>query len=259
MSILTDSGPQFGTAEYGGQPGAERCKTCNQLLGARYYRVNGVLTCEGCGEKVKREGPQDTHAAFVRALLFGAVGALIGLAIYSTFTIITGLIIGYVSLAVGYIVGKAIMKGSRGIGGRRYQVAAVIFTYMAVSLSAIPIGISQIIKHPRTLKQSTVKQAPAETATDSPSEPVADADPDGPSTTSSNSSSKMSFWSAMGALVFAGLASPFLELQNAPSGIIGLIILVVGIRIAWKLTDEKSVDIVGPFSNTPVAPSTSPT
>ena len=36
---------------------------------------------------------------------------------------------------------KAIMKGTNGIGGRRYQIAAVALTYAAVSLSAIPIGI----------------------------------------------------------------------------------------------------------------------
>src|SRR5258708_6391633 len=124
MSILTNSTPQFGTAEYGSQPGSERCKTCNQPLGAHYYRVNGVLTCESCVEQVKAQTPKDTHAALMRGVLFGVGGALIGLTLYSAVGIITGLEIGYVSLAVGYIVGKAVMKGSRGIGGRRYQIAA---------------------------------------------------------------------------------------------------------------------------------------
>jgi hypothetical protein len=40
--------------------------------------------------------------------------------------------LGYISLAVGYIVGKAIMKGTRGIGSRRYQIAAVALTHAAV-------------------------------------------------------------------------------------------------------------------------------
>jgi hypothetical protein len=63
--------------------------------------------------------------------------------LYAAFGIITGLVIGYLSLAVGYIVGKAILFGSGGIGGRRYQIAAALLTYVAVSIAAIPMGIAQ--------------------------------------------------------------------------------------------------------------------
>ena len=249
MSILTDSGPQFGTAEYGGQPGAERCKSCSQLLGARYYRVNGVLACESCVERIKSQSPKDTHAVFIRALLFGVGGAIVGLALYSTFTIVTGLIIGYVSLAVGYIVGKAIMAGSRGIGGRRYQITAVLLTYAAVSMSAIPIGIAQFIKQPKEPRQSQVKKT-APTTTDSS---TADSEPNTDESLAPAGQPKISIGSAVAALLFAGLASPFLELQDPVSGGIGIIILIVGIRIAWKLTEEKPIDIVGPFNNSATA------
>ena len=54
---------------------------------------------------------------------------------------------------------------------------------------------------------------------------------------------------ALGMLALVGLASPFLELQDPLHGGIGLIILLVGIRIAWQLTAEKPIDIVGPFNN----------
>ncbi len=67
---------------------------------------------------------------------------MVGLAFYAGFTIVTDIYIGYVSLAVGWLVGKAIMLGSKGIGGRRYQIAAVILTYAAVSLAAIPIAMA---------------------------------------------------------------------------------------------------------------------
>jgi hypothetical protein len=48
-----------------------------------------------------------------------------------------------------------------------------------------------------------------------------------------------------------GLASPFLQLQDPIQGAIGLVILFVGIRIAWKLTAGRSVDIIGPFNTAP--------
>jgi hypothetical protein len=249
MSGLTDSTPQFGTAEYAGESGSERCKTCGQPLGARYYRINGVLACEICVDRIKSQTPKDTHAALVRGLLFGVGGALVGLILYSAFGIITGLVIGYVSLAVGYIVGKAVLKGSRGIGGLRYQVAAAVLTYAAVSMSAIPIGISQIIKHQNVQKQSQVKHLPAGSQTEVSPADTPDIDAGDSAESSPSGQPKMGFGAALGMLALAGLASPFLELQDPLQGGIGLIILLVGIRIAWQLTAEKPIDIVGPFNN----------
>jgi hypothetical protein len=44
------------------------------------------------------------------------------------------------------------------------------------------------------------------------------------------------------------LVSPFLELANPAHGIIGLIILLVGIRIAWKIAAGRQLNISGPIS-----------
>jgi len=216
--------PQFTTAEYSGKPGETACKSCGQAIGGAYYRVNGWLTCANCAQRIKEQLPKDSHSAFVRGVLFGVGGAVLGLAIYVAFALITGWMIGYISLAVGYIVGKAIVLGSGGLGGRRYQLAAVLLTYCAVSLAAVPIAISQHAK-----QRSGQQHAPA-----------------GDSATIG--APKMGFAKAVGTLALIGLASPFLGLANAAQGIIGLIILFVGIRIAWKLTAGRRVDISGPLS-----------
>jgi predicted lipid-binding transport protein (Tim44 family) len=255
MLNTTESAPQFGTAEYAGGAGAERCKSCGQSLGSQYYRVNGATTCNYCGEQALLRKPQDSHQVFVRGLLFGLGGALLGLIIYAGFGIVTGLMIGYISLAVGWIVGKAIMKGTNGIGGRRYQIAAIALTYAAVSLSAIPIGISQVIKHQqerhRSLGTHSAAPAPA-TGGSADSSATADssddAQDDAPGAAQAPAKPPMSAGAIIGSLLFAGLASPFLELQDPIHGAIGLIILFVGLRIAWQLTAEKQLDILGPFS-----------
>jgi hypothetical protein len=256
---LTNPTPQFGTAEYAGVSGAERCKSCSQSITSTYYRVNGALTCAPCGEQAKLRVPRDSHQTFVRGLLFGVGGAVLGLVLYAGFGILTGLMLGYISLAVGYIVGKAIMKGTNGIGGRRYQIAAVALTYAAVSLSAIPIGISQIVKHRNTQKQNFAKHTPRP-ATDA----GASAEPDSTSVTAPSdppqpalAKPRMSIGSAIGMLTLAGLASPFLELQDPLHGVIGLVILFVGIRIAWQLTAARALDILGPFANSAPAKSDS--
>jgi hypothetical protein len=46
----------------------------------------------------------------------------------------------------------------------------------------------------------------------------------------------LSFGAAILQLLGIGLASPFLEMQDPFHGIIGLVILMIGIRIAWQIT-----------------------
>jgi len=58
----------------------------------------------------------------------------------------------------------------------------------------------------------------------------------------------MSLARAVGVLTLLGLASPFLELADPAHGIIGLLILFVGIRIAWKITAARRVNLSGPIS-----------
>jgi hypothetical protein len=236
--------PQFGTAEYAPTPGNERCKTCNQPIVGQYYRVSGALTCAGCASQAESRLPKDSHAAYVRGILFGIGGALLGLILYSTFGIVTGLVIGYISLAVGYIVGKAIKMGSGGMGGRRYQIAAAVLTYAAVSMAAIPIAISQSVK--KDMGKQSASQAQN-------SEPDGVPASDGPAASQNQPAAKpaMNFGTALLSLALLGLASPLLDLQNPIQGLIGLVILFVGIRIAWRMTAGESTEIIGPFDAAP--------
>jgi hypothetical protein len=243
---MTDSTPQFGTAEYKSKSGSDTCQSCNQALTGLYYRINGSLACERCAEQLKTQLPKDSHSAFARGLVFGVGGAILGLILYSVFAIVTGIVIGYVSLAVGYIVGKAIKFGSGGIGGRRYQIAALLLTYASVSVSAIPIGISQAIKEKKSGPPPRAEQSPSQS---SPS-PGSSASSGAAPAPSSQQPAKpeMNVGAAVIGLVLLGLASPFLELQDPFHGLIGLVILFVGIRIAWQLTAGPKVDILGPFT-----------
>jgi hypothetical protein len=249
---MTDDVPQFGIAEYPSASGTDVCKSCNQPAVGNYYRVNGALACERCKGQLEAQLPKDNQAAFVRGLIFGVGGAILGLILYSVFGIVTGLEIGYISLAVGYIVGKAMRMGSRGVGGRRYQVFAVILTYGAVSMSAIPMGISQYAKEKRAHPQAQVPKPPsADQESVNPGLiPNPDPQPAKP---------KMSLGAALAGLAVLGLASPFLALQDPFHGIIGLVILLVGIRIAWQLTASPKIEILGPFvSRSPAAPAATP-
>jgi len=142
------------------------------------------------------------------------------------------------------------MMGSKGIGGRRYQIVAVLLTYAAVSMSAIPIAISMQVKQRREQKQGLAnerRQHDQESAQESSDAPPVE----GKSASQNSNQPKGSFLGALGYLALIGLASPFLELQESFGGIIGLVILFVGIRIAWQITAAKLPEISGPFQNSP--------
>ena len=231
--------PQFGTAEYQETPDKDRCRTCIQPIKDQYYRVSGATTCPRCAEYLAKQTQPDTNAAFVRGLVFGLGAAVLGLILYSVVGIATGLQIGYLSLAVGYIVGRAIMMGSAGAGGRRYQIMAVVLTYAAVSLSAVPIAISQLAKN----KNRQVAGSSADPVRKTQLKDAGSVSPDaGPE------AQKMGAFGALGLLALLGLASPILNLSDPISGLIGLVILSVGIRIAWKTTVGNKVPVSGPYN-----------
>jgi hypothetical protein len=225
--------PQFETAEYVGSPGADHCKFCQQPIAATYYRLNGAMACRSCAEKAQSELPKDGHADYLRALVFGAVAAVAGLILYATFEIMTGIIIGYISLAVGWMVGKAMIKGSNGRGGRRYQIKAALLTYAAVSMAAIPIWIHYAGEHkqPKSQQQQMTDEQRG-----------LDKDSGQPETAPATNREK-----ALLQLAFLGLASPFLELADPFHGAIGLFILFIGIRIAWQTTRGTLPSLDGPF------------
>jgi uncharacterized protein (DUF983 family) len=216
--------PQFATAEFAPNGPTMNCVACRRPISGPYFRINGAPACAECTTKIQAQTPKDSDAVFVRAVVFGIAGALVGFALYVIFALATGLVVGLVSLAVGFIVGKAMSLGSRGVGGRRYQVVAVLLTYLAVSMSAVPIAIHQMRQH-QAQSQSNVAAPPQ--------------------------GGHMTLGKAVGLLALLGIASPILDLQDPVHGIIGLVILFVGIRFAWRLTAGRTLDVSGPHTLSP--------
>jgi hypothetical protein len=148
--------------------------------------------------------------AFLKAILYGLGGAILGSILYAGFTIVTHIEIGIMAIGVAYLVGKAMMAGSGGRGGRNYQIAAAILTYLSVSGAAVPEILWSVNKN----------------------------------------NTGTGHISAHGYLVLAkyGVASPFLELADGFNGIIGIFILFVGIRAAWRITSANANTAHHPFS-----------
>jgi hypothetical protein len=224
MEDMSEGVPQFATAELAPNGPKMVCAACKRPIAGSYFLINRAQVCAECSNKIQAQIPKDTHAAFVRALMFGIGGAIAGFALYVIFALATGLVIGFVSLAVGFIVGKAMNFGSRGVGGRRYQVVAVLLTYLAVSMSAVPIAI-----HQRGAHQAQTQSTDAAAA----------------------HGADMNIGKTLGVLALLGIASPFLDLADPVHGLIGLVILFVGIRFAWRFTAGRTFVVTGPHTPIP--------
>ena len=235
-------GYQGSSAGQSGRPGlglgAENCQFCNRPIIGPHYIVNKSRSCEPCAKQARMGAPQDSPGAYRGALLLGIGAAVVGMVLYAAFTILTGIEIGYMSLAVGLLVGLAIMMGSNGIGGRRYQVTALLLTYAAVTVAAVPIGLGLAMEQHVPLAQSRMVRQLAQ-----------ESEPSGGDTETPASSQHAAptLASAILMLLMYGLGSPVLAMMNPLHGIIGLVVLLAGLHIAWRITAAKRMKVKGPF------------
>lgn len=154
-------------------------------------------------------GERRNGGAFAKALVVGLGAAVVGSILYAVVEIATGWTIGYVALAVGWLVGKGMRWGSEGRGGRDYQIAAAVLTYLAVSFASLIVILHAVQKR----------------------------NPGGHITLDA----RFGWFAAK-----YGLLSPFLELQDGLGGIIGLFILFIGIRTAWAMMAGSTDGVSGP-------------
>jgi hypothetical protein len=247
--------PQFGTAEYATSSAGARCQFCQQLISGQYYRANQAVACPGCAEKMRGSLAVDRHAAYVRAITYGIGAGVVGLIGYALISILLqGWVISYMSLAVGWIVGTAMMKGSDGVGGRRYQIAAALLTYAAVSMAAVPIWIH--FAGERNQQKQIQQQKLEDEQRQFENESGQQSEPPPAPTVQKRQVSVVDVLRWLGRMVLVGLASPFIQLEDSPGwGAMGLLILFIGMRIAWRITAGRPLEIYGPFADSPSASS----
>jgi hypothetical protein len=146
------SGLQFDRAEPVSSASTADCVACASPLAGRYYTINGHSVCPSCTEAHRMAVQEPSSQDYLRALLYGAGAALAGTAVYFAILAISGYEIGWIAVAVGWLVGKAVHKGSRGIGGRKLQVIAVVLTYLSIVGSYVPLILKGAMENARSLE-----------------------------------------------------------------------------------------------------------
>ncbi len=245
-------GLSFERADYAeGADSGPPCGACQGPLKGQYWQWQKQMLCAGCRERFAGELAASQSAASLgaAALRGGAVALGCGIA-YAIFVAATDIQFALITIGIGFLIAKVVRKASRGIGGRRFQVLAVVLTYLASAMGYAPAvwkGVKSAAKEP------TAQVAPAAPAGSAEPTPTAKPVSPGPS---SDAKAKPSVGGLVAALAFLfalTLAAPILAAPEAP---LGLLIVLFGLWEAWKLSRGLPLTIEGPFRVSP--PSTGP-
>ncbi len=218
------------------------CATCKKPLTGSYHMLNKLMICASCRGRLERQLRGGSGSArFLKATLYGLGGAAVGAAIWYAVLAITDMQIGLIAIAVGFIVGKAVAKGSGGRGGWQYQTLAIVLTYLAIVSTYVPFIIKGFREHRTGTTATADSLAPARTPAADSSTPAA------PATSHADATKPMTlggFILGIGALMFIAMIAPFLA---GVSNIIGILIIGFALYEAWKFNRKPKIEFSGPF------------
>ena len=249
-----DSPLQFDTAapiDDAAAPRADavRCAVCAETIHDEYFDVNGQSVCARCNAALALHADTPRGwAPFLRALVFGFGAAVLGAILYYAVVAITHLEIGIVAIAIGYMVGYGIRMGTRGRGGRRFQIIAVLLTYWAVGLAYVPLAFREMAddRKEKAAQQAAAQQPPAE-----PSQPSPDQAPAGSrdqADAGSGEPSRVRLVVVLALLFGFSFALPVLVIVGSmPGGLISGAIIAFGMHQAWRMTAAPHLVTSGPY------------
>jgi hypothetical protein len=253
----------FAEAHAPAEATALACGACNGSIAGSYYELHQKVLCDGCRSAIlERFTGGSGIVRFLRAVLFGVLAALAGTAVYFLVLATTGYEVGLIAILVGFLVGTAVHKGSRGRGGLAYQALAVFLTYTAIVSSYIPLLIAEIRKNPDA-KPDAAAAAPAEPApVANPAGAEPKSAPEGATAEAIGKpapaarparadAEEIGAGRAIGMLAVAlavvmalAFAAPFLA---GAQNLIGLFVIFLGLLQAWRLNRKVALPINGPF------------
>lgn len=240
-------------------PADQTCARCGKALVGSYHMMNAEMICGGCRAHMQRMMNDGSGFGRVgRAFVFGLGAAIVGGGIWYAIQESTGWQIGLIAVLVGWMIGKAVNRGSNGKGGWKYQAMAIVLTYFAVAATYVPTAIAELRKGAESALTEASEQVAAagaegtENTVDTPdtdSEGTAD-ETIAAAATEDGSDEEAPSAAAVGAVTFVAIiafvaALPVLVAFGSP---ISALILGFGLFEAWKQNRRTNVELSGPYS-----------
>jgi len=236
---------------------AVTCIACNRPIDKEYFALADKVVCSDCCAQLNAPPSGTKMGRFFKATLYGLGAGMIGALIWFAIRKIANIEVGLVAVLVGFMVGKAVRKGSGGRGGRGYQILAVALTYSCIAANYMPDVLQAFVEKYREEKNIAATQ-PADTkatqtqvagSTTAPtSQPLRASASTGAGQTKEKKPSVgrliLLLLLFVGILFVTAAVAPFLAgVQN----LIGLLIIGFALWEAWKLNRYRRLPITGPY------------
>ena len=129
-----DDNLQFDKAELN-QPAATACAACQTPLRDHYFQAMGKVLCETCAGQVRQynAGTGAGAGGAAKAVALGVGAAILGTLVFGGVMIYSDSTWAIISIAIGWLVGRGVRKGSGGRGGLGFQVLAAFLTYSSIA------------------------------------------------------------------------------------------------------------------------------
>jgi len=217
---------------------AMACAGCQAVLADEYFDVNGHSVCRDCSTRLASHAETPRGAGVLgRAAALGIAAAVLGAVLYFLVLAVTGLEVGLVAIAIGYMVGYGVRLGTRGRGGRRFQVLALVLTYWAMGLAYSSLVVKELIQ------RSSARPAAEQGATSAPAET-----PASPLQADGDAGPPISLTTTLLTMIGLTFALPVMVIvQSMPGGIISAAIVAFGMMQAWRMTAAPQIQVLGPF------------
>jgi hypothetical protein len=140
---MTTPNLSFDRAEYSNAPAAlSQCTWCGRGLANEWFHAADRPICAVCAANARELLPASSSRRFWSAVAWGATaaaGLTLALALAEHLLLALHFGFGYVLIAipVGFYIGRTMRNASGGATGRKYQLAAALLTYIAVSIGSL--------------------------------------------------------------------------------------------------------------------------
>lgn len=158
--------------------------------------------------RLASQNSSDSRGKMLKAFLWGGGATVLGSAVFAAVAFM-GFQLAILSIGVGWLVGTAIKKGTDGHTSRKYQVIAVLLTYLAIATSYIPVVIAQLGK-------------------------------------GTSGVTAIGLVLMAGVVIGLPLLDAF---TSMPGGLLTLLIIFFGLQQAWKQTAPDVALVAGPYQN----------
>ncbi len=198
---------QFEKADYGDAVRTP-CSSCSTPLTTEYWQANGHPVCAPCAQQLRAFAVAPTTHQLLQGALYALGAGAVAAIGYAIIVVVTGYDLALLSIGVGWLIGKAALRGAGEKGSRPLQYIALAIAYLAICgtfFAQILYGLA---------REGRAVNGLASYLT----------------------------------LYLLSLGKPYFELQEGLGGLIGLAILFFGLQQAWQQTRGATLEITGPHA-----------